>query len=452
MHGWRSVRSLRVCGLLLLLAAGCGDWRSTLEDTARFLLRDRERQRDAKSVRADPIHDLALAGDLDGIRRLLDADPKAALGHVQARDPAGMTALHRAVWGGHPDIVRLLLERGAEVNAKDGGGQTPISLAARWGRSDVMNLLLEHGADASITDDAGRTLLHYAAEYGHIEVMRALLDHGFDVDVEASIGTPLHSAAFRREVQAAAFLLDRGANPNRRGFLGWTPLHVASGQAPRQVGNLEFVTLLLNRGANVAARSEDGITPLVLAVGARDSATVDLLLARGARPESATPRGYSALRSAVEVRSPGIMRLLLAHGADPNERYSPPGQQRLLHRAADQDTIDVACVLLESGADPNLEDDSRQTPLHVAAREGNVEMIRLLLAHGAHVDARNKHKWTPLHFAASQKHLEAARALLDAGADRRARNTSGETPVKLAWGPDAAAVRELLVISDQGRR
>ncbi|HKQ18271.1 MAG TPA: ankyrin repeat domain-containing protein [Candidatus Eisenbacteria bacterium] len=444
MHRSRRWRTLLLALFLILPSAGCGDARKSLEEIVEIVLRERARNADAKQVRADPILEFSFRGNVEGVRRLLAADPKAASKHVRSRDPVGMTALHLAVWGGHPEIVRLLLEHGADVNAQDGGGGTPVLLAARWGRGDLMHLLLEHGADASITDDQGRTLLHKAAEYGHVEVMRALLKHGFDVNVQARPGTPLHSAAFRREVLAAKFLLDHGANPNARGFLEWAPLHVASGQAPKDEKSLEFVTLMLDRGAEVAARGEDGITPLVLAAGAMDSAVVALLLARGARPESATPRGFSALRSAVDAKAPGIAHMLLVYGADPNQRYSPPGQERLLHRAANLDKIDVARELLDFKADVNALDDRRLTPLHVAAREGRTEMIRLLLERRANVHARDKWNWTPLHFAASQRHLEAVRILLDAGADRNARNSSRETPAKLAWGPAGQEIRQVL--------
>ena len=430
--------------LVGLLAAGCGGADSTLERVAQFLLREGQRRRDAQTVRMDPILEASFRGNLPAVRRLLDADPESTRIHLQSRDPVGMTALHLATWGGHPEIVRLLLERGADVNAQDGGGQTPVSLAARWGRSDLMDIFLAHGADTSIRDDQGRTLLHYAAQYDHVEVMRALISRGFDVNVQAITGTPLHSAAFMGRLAAARLLLDHGADPERRGAYGWKPLHVACVSATREPINADLVRLLLDRGADVAARSDDGITPLVLASQNRDSAVVTLLLERGARPESAVPRGYSALRSAVDAKAPAIARLLLARGADPNQRYSPPGNQRLLSRTAQDGDLPTARVLLDFGADPGLADDRGLTPLHEAAREGHVEMIRLLLAHRAQVNARDRNRWTPLHFAASQKQVEAARALLAAGADRTALNTSRETPLKMAWGAGAESLRVLL--------
>jgi ankyrin repeat protein len=437
--------TLLAAALFLALAAtGCGDLQKTVDDIARFVQRENERRSDAESVRPDSLLAAAFAGNLEMVRGLLDADPASAKSRLRSRDGTGMTALHLATWGGHAEVVRLLLARGADVNARDGGGNTPIALAARWGQPELMDILLAAGADASMRDDQGRTLLHHAAQYGHIEVMQSLLRHGFDVNVQSRVGTPLHCAASGRRLEAARYLLDHGADLDLRDQLGWSPLHVACSGSPGDSCVPELVILFLDRRADVASRAKSGITPLVLGAVSSDSAVVAILLARGARPESAKPDGYSALRSAVETSVPAIARMLLRRGADPNERYNPPRSERLLHRTVYHDSIDVARVLLEFGADVDPRDDNGLTPLHMAARDGNVEMIRLLLDRGAQIEARNKWKWTPLHFAASQKQLEAARALVERGADRLARTSGGETPYKLAWGPSGEPLRRLL--------
>ena len=427
----------------LLGLAGCGDARSAVENVARFIARENQRRHDARFVGADSIIDAAFVGNFAMVRGMLDADADGARAHLQARDPVGMTALHKAVWGGHPAIVSLLIARGADVNARDATGNTPLSLAVRWGRGDLMDPLLAAGADASVRDDQGRTLLHHAAQYNHVEVMKSLLAHGFDVDVQSRVGTPLHGALAMRRLEAATLLLDRGAGLEATDQLGWTPLMVAVSGSPGRPCEMDQVSLLIRRGANVEARAKVGISPLVLAALSNDSAVVATLLARGARPESAKPNGYSALRSAVEMRSPVVARLLLARGADPNQRYSPPHEERLLSRTLGPKDIDVARVLIEFGANVNAVDDRRLTALHKAAREGNVELLHVLMGHGAVVDARDESGWTPLHYAAAQRHLDAARALMERGADPNARTKGGDTPVKLAWGPDGAPLRQL---------
>ncbi len=158
--------------------AGCGDARSTIDDIGRFVGREIVRRHDAKSVRDDPFLEAAFRGNLEMVQQMLDADPQSAREHLESRDPTGMTALHKATWGGHPEIVGLLLERGAEVDARDGSGDTALTLAARGGRADLMDLLLARGADASAHDDQGRGLLHKAAQYGHVEVMEVLIARG----------------------------------------------------------------------------------------------------------------------------------------------------------------------------------------------------------------------------------------------------------------------------------
>ena len=207
-----------VAPVVTALVAGCGEGRATLEEIVRLMQRESERREAARDVRLnEPFLEYAFAGDSVTVRRMLEVSPDSARVLVRARDATGMTALHRAVWGGHPAIVQLLLAHGADIEAPDGGGQTAISLAARWGRSGLLDVLLAHGADASATDDMGRTLLHYAAQYGHLEVMRSLLASGFDVDVQSKTGPPLQSAVFGDQLEATRFLLDYGAGLEVRG-------------------------------------------------------------------------------------------------------------------------------------------------------------------------------------------------------------------------------------------
>jgi hypothetical protein len=92
----------------------------------------------------------------------------------------GRTLLSFAAGGGHDDIVRLLLEKGAEIEVKDGKySYALLSWAARNGHEAVVKLLLEKGAEIEAEDDeSGKTSLQWAAGNGHEAIVKLLLDKG----------------------------------------------------------------------------------------------------------------------------------------------------------------------------------------------------------------------------------------------------------------------------------
>jgi hypothetical protein len=169
----------------------------------------------------------------------------------------------------------------------------------------------------------------------------------------------LHIAANEGDVERVKKLLEKGADPNARNVVSWTPLHVVASK-----NHIEIAKLLLEHGADPNVQEEHGRTPLHVAVS----------------------KNYV-----------DMVRLLLEHGADPNTQdengHTP------LHWAAFYGQVDVVRLLLEHGADPNAEDKDGDTPLHWAASWGRVDVVRLLLEHGADPTVKNKYGNTPLDLA-----------------------------------------------------
>ena len=89
-------------------------------------------------------------------------------------DDWSRAALHLASINGHLEIVKLLLESGANVHIKDKGDQTALHLASRNGHLEIVKLLLESGANVNIKDKNGQTALHYASRYHKSEVVNLL--------------------------------------------------------------------------------------------------------------------------------------------------------------------------------------------------------------------------------------------------------------------------------------
>jgi hypothetical protein len=101
-------------------------------------------------------------------------------------DANGETPLHYAAWNGHVEIVRLLLQNGAEVNVRSNGGSTPLHWAAIFGHVDILHLLVENDADLEAQNNTGMRALHRAADYGHLPFIQELISR-YHVDINARV-------------------------------------------------------------------------------------------------------------------------------------------------------------------------------------------------------------------------------------------------------------------------
>jgi ankyrin repeat protein len=132
----------------------------------------------ARHLGALDVFEAAAFGDVDRLVTLLDAD--GALTFSYSGD--GFTALHFAAFFGRPDAVRLLLERGAEVDALGRGWMTGTALHSAVSRrhADSVGLLLDAGANPNARQSHGWTPLHAAAQNGDLASLDALLAAGAD--------------------------------------------------------------------------------------------------------------------------------------------------------------------------------------------------------------------------------------------------------------------------------
>lgn len=132
-------------------------------------------------VGAQDINGATLAGDIGAIRRLLDSGVSP-----NAYNQTGFAPIHSASRQGRVDIVRLLLDRGADADiqsrTRTDGGQAALHIAARNNYLELIQLLLARGADPNIQDNRGNTPLHDAAIGGQRTITRALVRAGADTD------------------------------------------------------------------------------------------------------------------------------------------------------------------------------------------------------------------------------------------------------------------------------
>jgi len=144
----------------------------------------------------------------------------------------GKITLFDAAADGNIDMVQTRLTNSwTHINAQDHpNGDTAIALAAKWGHPEVIGLLLEKGADATIANNVGQTPLHLAADMGQLEACRVLIEKGgVDPNVQDLSGfTSLHAAAGKAHTATCVLLLEHGADKTIKNYSLQTPLQCAS--------------------------------------------------------------------------------------------------------------------------------------------------------------------------------------------------------------------------------
>ena len=281
---------------------------------------------------------------------------------INAQNKFQATAL---IWAGGDAVKsRLLIEHGADVNVRTQQGRTPLMAAAkRNGNADLVRLLLEKGADVK---SPGDTTLIPAAQSGDVEIMRLLIDAGANVNCTGSrIGdTPLMYAAASENVEAVRLLLAKGANPNAgvknmTRVIGGATVDMGIGkQTPLMwaapTGSPELINALIDAGADVNAQDIRGMSPLMLAVASesQDLAVVRVLLQSGVNVNARSGRGETALDWARKFGSRPVIAALEKAGAREGVPYqAPPAPDRSATRDAAKAVEQSIALLQRSSAE-----------------------------------------------------------------------------------------------------
>jgi ankyrin repeat protein len=256
----------------------------------------------------------------------------------------------------------------------------------------VVRLLLERGAEVNDGES-----VHHSAELNHRECLELLLAHGADVSTEHPHWkkTVLY---FLAEIDArpegVQWLLEHGANPNvPSGDLKEAPLHQAALK-----GKLAFVDLLLRHGADPNAARADGRTSYALAVRSGSVEVAERLRAAGARIDSLSDKDefLSACMRADEAGA----RAILAKSPQLLESLAPEDKNLML-QAASRDRMDVVRLMISLGFDPGTTDTWGSTALHGAAWWGKVAIVKELIHLGAPINVLDgQYGSSPLGFAA----------------------------------------------------
>lgn len=162
-----------------------------------------------QGIPADQFFAAVWKGDLARVREVLDGYPNL----LNASGPDGWTGLQLAAYGGHEDVARLLLDRGAHVQATSTNqmANTALHGAIAGKRARLVALLLDRGADPEATDSWGNAALHLAAHEGNSEIVETLLGHRVNLNSRRKDGkTPLAVAVSEGKAQVANIIRRQG--------------------------------------------------------------------------------------------------------------------------------------------------------------------------------------------------------------------------------------------------
>jgi ankyrin repeat protein len=360
--------------------------------------------------------DVIKAGNTAMVKSLLNAKVD-----INAPGPDTSTPLHWAVQQNNLEIASLLIDAGANVNAKTRYNITPLALACENGNAAIIERLLKAGVDPNSKSEDGETALMTAALNGKVDAIKMLLTHGAQVNAtEPYKGqTAVMWAAGQGNADAVAMLKEFGADLKAKSKAGYTPLLLAVLN-----NRIEAARTLVKLGANVEDTAPDGTTALNMAAVNAYYDLASVLLDLGANPNATDPRG-STLHTLVWLRKPGTSWEAAALASDPETVPRPTGNVSALQ---------LAKKLLEKGANPNARVEWKEmtmtkglgttrnppninlgrhhlsfngsTPFYNAARNGDVAFMKLLVEHGADPNINTDVGVTPLMVAAGLDYYE----------------------------------------------
>ncbi|XP_034026211.1 ankyrin-1a isoform X1 [Thalassophryne amazonica] len=336
-------------------------------------------------------------------------------------------------------MVRLLLDRGAQIDAKTKDELTPLHCAARNGHVRIIEILLDHGAPIQAKTKNGLSPIHMAAQGDHMDCVKQLLQYNAEIDdITLDHLTPLHVAAHCGHHRMTKVLLEKGAKPNSRALNGFTPLHIAC-----KKNHMRVMDLLLKHSVSLEAVTESGLTPLHVASFMGHLNIVKILLQKGASPSASNVKVETPLHMASRAGHYEVAEFLLQNAAPVDAKAKD--DQTPLHCASRMGHKELVKLLLDHKANPNSTTTAGHTPLHIAAREGHVQTIRILLDMEAQQTKMTKKGFTPLHVASKYGKMDVAELLLERGANPNAAGKNGLTPLHVAVHHNNLDVVNLLV-------
>jgi len=336
---------------------------------------------------APRIFDYVAKGDISKIQSLIEYGS-----NIDIQNFYGQTALMYASENGNKEIVKFLLENGADIHKTDDNRRNSLryahshsfSRSSSSSNQGIINLLIDEGADFNdipyFTSDNIISDLSASARNGDKKGVELLIKNGVNINIQNNNGgdTALLTALKNKENDIAKLLIENGADIDIANNDETTTLMIAL-----ENKNEDMVKLLINNGVNVNIQDYNKFTALMIASRNSNEDIIKLLIENGANINLQNINGLTALFIGSEYGNKEIVKILLKNGADSNIRtYGFEGTP--LGIATVYGYIEIIKLLIEYGSNINLKTNKfGLTALSIAYKNDNQEIVKLLKENGA---------------------------------------------------------------------
>lgn len=319
-----------------------------------------------------------------GLVELLECSELADEFDLNQVNKNGTSGLYLAARRGHSKVVRKLLQLGASVDAPGNQYGNAIQAACFGGHDEIVKILLEEGVSCSSTVKSEYSSpLQAALATGHVHVAQTLIDAGTQLATQEQFDDAMKSASFNGNVEIVGQLL-AGKAGNFTPQIKPDSLQVALSGSQRRKARA-----LLRRCADINESTGYFGNALAAAIASRKLELVKLVVDVGAKTDLRGRFGYP-LRAAAVVNSLDICRYLLDKGSDPNAEDTELGDP--LQAAAASGNLELIILLLDHGASVDGKGGHFGNTLQAAAFHGNEQAVKLLIERGAAVSEPWDHK------------------------------------------------------------
>lgn len=194
----------------------------------------------------DKLLDAIMQKDVETVRKILaagniDLEPRSGLHDVNK--PLAYAAAY-----GNLEIVKMLVEAGADLNGQVAYGDVPLIKADEHDNDDIIEYLIKKGADVNFPNYYGVTPFFGLCAYGNLELVKLALEHGADINssydsqMSDHFGidnfSPFQAAVNYNQPEVVAFLLSHGGDPRAKDFKGRTPIELAESKGHDEIAQL----------------------------------------------------------------------------------------------------------------------------------------------------------------------------------------------------------------------